>query len=166
MRGASIKEFASPIRQPPRDGVRHACGIDHSIAQGGRVVRNRITRIQAGEDTGVRAGTPINDARLKKASWALLTGRNPAFSEPDAFIAAADVGKAKVCAVHAVNHANLDFGSLARLASAVCVMVAKVLRVLITCGSSITSIKVPSGRARATNNSGSNSSVRVMRTPA
>ena len=42
----------------------------------------------------------------------------------------------------------------------------KVPRVLITSGSSITSISVPSARASAAISSGSNSAVRVMRTPA
>ncbi len=52
------------------------------------------------------------------------------------------------------------------LASAACVIADSVPRVVMTSGSSITSISVPSGRARAASNSGSNSSVRPMRTPA
>ena len=52
------------------------------------------------------------------------------------------------------------------LAKAACVMADKVPRVVITSGSSITSISVPCGRASAASSSPSNSSVRVMRTPA
>ena len=57
--------------------------------------------------------------------------------------------------------------SLAHLAwaKALFVMVESVARVVITSGSSMISMSVPSSRARAANNSGSNAEVLVIRTP-
>ena len=50
--------------------------------------------------------------------------------------------------------------------SAACVIDDSVARVVMTSGSSMTSISVPSGLVSAASSSASNSPVRVMRTPA
>ena len=70
----------------------------------------------------------------------------------------------KACHARLASIARYDYYS--NRSSAPCVIDDSVPRVVMTSGSSVTSISVPSGRASAASSSASNSSVRVMRTPA